>query len=998
MKTNASLSVAIALLVTLLIALPAHAQRMPQDSWYLAKEFRGDIEGGKLNAPRNASADRFGNIYVADDSNHQIQVFDADGNFLRKWGGYGTAIGMFARPHGVYVSSDDKVYVAEYDGDRVQVFDLNGKFIRVVGQTGTGDGQLAGAVDVTTDSVGNIYVADYDLHRVMVFSSQGTYLRQWGSNGSGDGQFNVPVSLCRLTDDRIAVADRSNHRVQIFNSDGSFVTKFGTYGSANGQFHTPHGIRTDSVGNLYVAQHGWDKVQVFTSNFTYVRTIGSEGAGNGQFQDPYGPAIANGKVYIPSATNHRFNVFSGASGAWITNFGSFGNRGFDDTHGIAVDAQGNVFISDHQKNEIRKFDSSYNFIKRFGSSGSGDGQFNGVLEMAIGPNQRLYVADHSGHRVQYFDLDGNFLGKFGSNGAGNGNFKFPWGIAVGKDNKVYVADRDNHRIQVFDANGNYLNKFGTQGSFDGQFQSPHGVAVAPNGDLAVADSGNERIQIFDKDGGYLRKFSWPKTYWFYGGRAYRLAYSSDGLLYASGSNDYAWERIRVYTPDGAIIKEWDRTWCSLAETKSGDLIAAHGDRVVRVWKRTFRTVHPDPANALPLPTIVAQKRRPGTSLVDVDYAVKDADNVTVQTAALAFKNGGNSLTDVVPITSLAEGTASKLGANIATGETHRFTWDAALDLSTDFSEVQIEMLAKDGRGLLNLDFIQIPALEGQPLLKISRSPLNDADFLSVWYWLIATGDPEISLESGQVVKVNAPMVPVNGLTANYYSNRDFTGETRSMVVGGPYAWGNLWGRQFGVPFDVGSIRWTGTFLPQKTGQYTFRIYTQDYSSYLNSNPVGVWVDDTKVTTQKGQGDWPPEYFTIFCQQGQAVALRIDYALRSPDGYYHNFTLSITPPEEEERGFATAELQTLTAPAPLASGSATSAEGRAFLFQRMGLREATESEVLRAKEAGTPGVINQWDPKLRVGPDERPAKINAYGFDTGASGYWVVPVTNTNSSN
>ena len=82
----------------------------------------------------------------------------------------------------------------------------------------------------------------------------------------------------------------------------------------------------------------------------------------------------------------------------------------------------------------------------------------------------------------------------------------------------------------------------------------------------------------------------------------------------------------------------------------------------------------------------------------------------------------------------------------------------------------------------------------------------------------------------------------------------------------------------------------------------------------------------------------------------------------------------------------------------ASGTSTTTAGRAFLFAKMGLREATSAEVTRAKEAGTPGVINQWDPKLRVGPDERPAKINAYGFDTGADGYWVVPVTSTNSSN
>ena len=58
---------------------------------------------------------------------------------------------------------------------------------------------------------------------------------------------------------------------------------------------------------------------------------------------------------------------------------------------------------------------------------------------------------------------------------------------------------------------------------------------------------------------------------------------------------------------------------------------------------------------------------------------------------------------------------------------------------------------------------------------------------------------------------------------------------------------------------------------------------------------------------------------------------------------------------------------------------------------MNLREATAAEVTRAKEAGTPGVINQFTPSFKVGPDERPVKVNEYGFDVGAtSGFWVVP--------
>ena len=77
--------------------------------------------------------------------------------------------------------------------------------------------------------------------------------------------------------------------------------------------------------------------------------------------------------------------------------------------------------------------------------------------------------------------------------------------------------------------------------------------------------------------------------------------------------------------------------------------------------------------------------------------------------------------------------------------------------------------------------------------------------------------------------------------------------------------------------------------------------------------------------------------------------------------------------------------------PLVAGTETSQIGRSFLLSKMGLREATAAEILRAKEAATPGIINQWSPPLQIGPGDRPLKVNAYGFETGDAGVWVVPV-------
>lgn len=974
------------------------AQRMPQDSWYLYKEFRGDIEGGKFNNPRNASSDTSGNIYVADDSNHQVQVFDGNGNFLRKWGGYGTSVGKFARPHGIHVSPTNKVYIAEYDGDRVQMFDTQGNYLRTYGRSGSGDGQMNGATDVTTDSAGNVYVADVDLHRIMVFSSSGSYLRQWGSNGSGDGQFNQPHSLCTLPGDKIAVADTGNHRVQIFNSDGTFSAKFGSNGTANGQFYSPMGIRADSTGNIYVSQRDYDRVQMFNSSYTYVRTIGSEGSGNGNLQNPYGVVVANSKVYVPDSGNNRIAVFS-STGTWNSNFGSYGNREFQDTHGVAVDSTGNIYISSYQDKEVRKFDKNYQFVKRFGTAGTGNGQFNGPLELAVGSNNRLYVVDHDNHCVQILDLDGNYVARFGVNGSGDGQFNRPWGIAV-STNRVYVADRDNHRIQIFDLNGNFIKKVGGLGSFGGQFSTPYGVALSPSGEFAVADTGNERIQIFDSEGIYLRHFSWPKTYSFYGGRAYRIAYSSDGILYASGNHDYEWERIRVFSREGSMLKEWNGTWCVMAEAINGDLIAAHGDKVVRVWRRTFRTETPATNNAIPLPVVLASSQRSGQKLLDLDYRVKDDDSATVTTAAVAFNAGLNTLDDLILVKNFAESTGVNVGTNIPTGVTKRLTWDIAKDWGSDFGQLQMEVLAKDSRELLNLDFIQMPAVGGDPLLKISRTPLNDSDFLSVWYWLLAIEDPGIKLTYGKVFPTNAATSFTYsgangqpGLVGSYYPYSDFTGTP--TVVTNAYInirnWASASSPDTPIRWDKISARWTGRLVAETSGNHTIFFAVDDTGKIFMNNSTNASLN----RTSGGESS-----FVTNLTAGTAIPMTIEY---TDTGGSRRAQLYWTPPSGTKQLIPPKNLFTGVAGTGgtysyfnpdgtnhLASGTATTAAGRTYIFDKMGYKEATSAEVLRAKYAGTPGTINQWDPKLRVGPDERPTKVNAYNFETSTDGIWVVP--------
>jgi DNA-binding beta-propeller fold protein YncE len=118
--------------------------------------------------------------------------------------------------------------------------------------------------------------------------------------------------------------------------------------------------------------------------------------------------------------------------------------------------------------------------------------------VAVAPNGRVYVADSLNHRIQYFTGTGSFLGRWGSAGTGDGQFDTPSGVHVGPDGTVYVSDTFNQRIQYFAPQGRFLGAFGAAGPGPGRFAYPLGLAMDGTGRrLYVVDSVNYRIQYFN---------------------------------------------------------------------------------------------------------------------------------------------------------------------------------------------------------------------------------------------------------------------------------------------------------------------------------------------------------------------------------------------------------------------------------------------------------------------------------------------------------------------
>jgi NHL repeat len=113
--------------------------------------------------------------------------------------------------------------------------------------------------------------------------------------------------------------------------------------------------------------------------------------------------------------------------------------------------------------------------------------------LATDPQGNVWLVDNGYNRVQKFDINGKYLLQFGGTGSGNGQFQTPVGIAIARSGNLLIADGGNNRVQEFQPNGVYLRQFGSAGSANGQLSEPRGIAISAGNIALVADAGNHRI-------------------------------------------------------------------------------------------------------------------------------------------------------------------------------------------------------------------------------------------------------------------------------------------------------------------------------------------------------------------------------------------------------------------------------------------------------------------------------------------------------------------------
>jgi streptogramin lyase len=290
---------------------------------------------------------------------------------------------------------------------------------------------------VATDALGNVYVTDSGNSKIRKITPDGAVSTLAGSTyGFADGigaaaQFDNPAALAVDGAGNLYVSDRVNNKIRKITPAGVVSTVAGSaqgFADGNGaaaQFASPYGITLDAIGNLYIADQGNHKIRKITPAGVVSTVAGStQGFADGtgavaQFNTPIGVALdAAGNIFVSDVANQKIrkitpsgivSTVAGSTQGFADGTGTAAK--FDGPNGVAIDASGNIYLADFGNNKIRRItpvgevSTLAGSIKGFADGIGSASQFSNLRSVAVDVAGSVYVADQGNHKIRKIVVD-----------------------------------------------------------------------------------------------------------------------------------------------------------------------------------------------------------------------------------------------------------------------------------------------------------------------------------------------------------------------------------------------------------------------------------------------------------------------------------------------------------------------------------------------------------------------------------------------------------------